>query len=149
VTITGNSLSGLVTKPLTTVGGCERILYENNQSTACADADAKVTRSLGTSVGMPLSSAASALQIVTVLRDTNALAGAHDIKVRDGLAFVAGKGGSLAIVDVKQPATPKLHWSARDKEKHDEAETVLPPCTYVITRRGLSALRVTGTRTFR
>ena len=145
VTITGNSLSGLVTKPLTKAGESERILFENNQSTACADVDAKVTGPLGTSVGLPLSSAVTALQIVAVLRDESALAGAHDIEVRDGLAYIAGKGftqrnlpkggvfpyeagkgGSLAIVDVKEPAAPKVLWFASTPLVYEDAETVLP-----------------------
>ena len=39
-----------------------------------------------------LSTSASALQVVAVLHDESALAGAHDIEIRDGLAYVAGKG---------------------------------------------------------
>ncbi|MCI0540313.1 MAG: hypothetical protein L0Z50_34350 [Verrucomicrobiales bacterium] len=70
--------------------------------------------------------APATLTLAAVLRDETALAGAHDIEVRDGIAYVAGKGGSLAIVDVKQPAAPKLLWSVRDKEKYEDAETVLP-----------------------
>ena len=92
ITITGNSLSGLVTKPLTTTGECQRILDENNQAIACADADANLTNALGTGPASPLSTNASALQVVAVLHDETALAGAHDIEIRDGLAYVAGKG---------------------------------------------------------
>jgi hypothetical protein len=126
ITITGNSLSGLVTKPLTKIGENERILYENNQTVACADVDAKVTKSFRTGPVSPLSVNASALEVAAVLHDESAFAGAHDIAVRDGLAYLAGKGGSLAIVDVKQPSAPQLLWSVRDKQKYDEAETVLP-----------------------
>lgn len=89
--------------------------------------------------------AAAPLTVVAVLRDEAALAGAHDIEIRDGLAYIAGKGftaralpasgvfpyergkgGSLAIVDVRQPAAPKLLWSAPDPLAYEDAETVLP-----------------------
>lgn len=65
-------------------------------------------------------------RLVARLQDAAALAGAHDIEVRDGLAYLAGKGGSLAIVDVRTPAEPKLLWSARDPAAYEDAETVLP-----------------------
>ena len=35
------------------------------------------------------------MRVVAVLRDESALAGAHDIEIRDGLAYVAGKGFTL------------------------------------------------------
>ncbi|MSU48311.1 MAG: hypothetical protein EXS37_04325 [Opitutus sp.] len=68
----------------------------------------------------------NALTVVAVLQDDAAFAGAHDIEVRDGLAYIAGKGGSLAIVDVRQPASPNLLWSARDSQAYEDAQTVLP-----------------------
>ncbi len=145
LTITGNSLSGLVTKPLTKTGESERILYEHNHAVACADVDAKVTKTLGTGPVSALSINAGALQIVAVLHDEAALTGEHDIEVRDGLAYIAGKGftqrnlpkggvfpseagksGSLAIVDVKQPTDPKVLWSASTPQAYEDAETVLP-----------------------
>jgi hypothetical protein len=89
--------------------------------------------------------AAAALTVVAVLHDEAALAGAHDIEIRDGLAYLAGKGfttralpgsgvfpyekgkgGSLAIVDVRKPASPKLVWFAGDPLAYEDAETVLP-----------------------
>jgi hypothetical protein len=94
---------------------------------------------------MPLSTSARALTLAAVLHDESALTGAHDIEIRDGLAYVAGKGftrrnlpkngvfpyeagkgGSLAIMDVKQPMTPKVLWSASDPLAYEDAETVLP-----------------------
>lgn len=88
---------------------------------------------------------APALTLAAVLRDETALAGAHDIEIRNGIACVAGKGftkrnlpasgvfpyeagkgGSLAIVDVKQPTAPKLLWSASTPLAYEDAETVLP-----------------------
>jgi len=66
------------------------------------------------------------LAIAAVLADKSALAGAHDIQIRDGLAYLAGKAGSLAIVDVREPAAPKLVWSVCDAAVYEDAETVLP-----------------------
>src|SRR5262245_47681833 len=68
----------------------------------------------------------SALTVAAVLTDGTALAGVHDIEIQSGLAYVAGKGGSLAVVDVRQPAAPKLLWSVRDQVAYEDAETVLP-----------------------
>lgn len=87
----------------------------------------------------------ASLTLVAVLRDEAALAGAHDIEVHDGLAYIAGKGftrrnlpasgvfpyeagkgGSLAIVDVRRPAAPKVLWSADTPPAYEDAETVLP-----------------------
>ena len=68
----------------------------------------------------------NALTVVAVLQDDEALVGAHDVEVRDGLAYVAGKGGALAIVDVKDPAMPMLLWSGRDSQAYEDAQTVLP-----------------------
>jgi hypothetical protein len=103
------------------------------------------TALLGTLTSILSATAQDALGFTAVLRDANALAGAHDIEVRDGLAFVAGKGftrrnlppggvypyeagkgGSFAIVDVKQPATPKVLWFADTPVAFEDAETVLP-----------------------
>lgn len=88
---------------------------------------------------------AGELVVAAILRDEVALTGAHDIELRDGLAFIAGKGftrrnlpssgvfpygagkgGSLAIVDVRQPASPRLLWHATEPLALEDAETVLP-----------------------
>lgn len=85
------------------------------------------------------------LQVASVLRDAGALTGAHDVEVRDGIAFIAGKGftrrnlppdgvfpyepgkgGSPALVDVRQPAAPRVLWHARTPLAYEDAETVLP-----------------------
>ena len=90
-------------------------------------------------------SAVVALSIGAVLRDETAFAGAHDIEIRDGLAYVAGKGyterakpgngvypyekgkgGSLAVVDIEQPHAPKILWSAHETLTYEDAETVIP-----------------------
>lgn len=145
ITISGNAFSGLMTKPLTESGDCERVLFEHTQAVACTDVDAKVIKTLGTGPESPLSTSVSALRLVAVLHDESAFAGAHDIEIQDGIAYIAGKGftaralpsdgvypyekskgGSIAIVDVKQPEVPKLLWSAPTPLAYEDAETVLP-----------------------
>lgn len=93
----------------------------------------------------PAHGASDGLTIAAVLHDETVLTGAHDIEVHDGLAYIAGKGftsralprngkypyekskgGSFAIVDVKQPNAPKLLWSASTPLDYEDAETVLP-----------------------
>lgn len=66
------------------------------------------------------------LELVAVVREESALRGAHDIEIRDGLAFVAGKGGTIAIVDVRRPSAPRLLSSLRDPVAFEDAETVMP-----------------------
>lgn len=66
------------------------------------------------------------LTVVAVLQDETALAGAHVIRMHAGLAYVAGKGGSLAVVSVAQPSAPELLWSNQDAEINEDAQTVLP-----------------------
>jgi len=67
-----------------------------------------------------------AFSTVAVLHDEIALNGAHDVELQGRFAFVAGKGGSLAIVDVADPARPRIVWSRRDEVQFADAETVLP-----------------------
>ncbi len=69
---------------------------------------------------------APGLTLAAVLTDRDGFAGAHDIEVREGIAYLAGKGGSIAIVDVRQPGAPKLLWSVRDNIGFEDSETVLP-----------------------
>ncbi len=65
------------------------------------------------------------LTLAAMLTDSEGLAGAHDIEIRNGIAYLAGKGGSIAIVDVRQPGAPKLLWSRRDSIGFEDSETVL------------------------
>lgn len=100
---------------------------------------------LAASLSVDAQAGDSALALSAVLHDERAFAGAHDIEIRDGLAFVAGKGftaraaprsgvfpyergkgGSLAIVDAKDPAAPKVLWFADTPLAYEDAETVLP-----------------------
>lgn len=76
--------------------------------------------------GTPEWAGGGRMVVAAMLRDAMALDGAHDIEVRDGIGYVAGKGGSLAIVDLGRPTSPKCLWSARDPKAYEDAETVLP-----------------------
>lgn len=67
-----------------------------------------------------------ALGIAAAMVHKHAFDRPHDVQLQDGLAFVAGKGGSLAIVDVSLPSDPKLVWYRHDAERLDDAETVMP-----------------------
>lgn len=63
--------------------------------------------------------------LVAVLTDAKALAGLHDVELDGKYAYVAGKGGTVAVIDVADPTKPRIVWSKQDKFFED-AETVLP-----------------------
>lgn len=69
---------------------------------------------------------AEPLTLVSVLHHEEALSRPHDIEVRGKLAFVAGKGGSVAIVEIGDPQRPRLLWWKNDPHELDDAQTVLP-----------------------
>jgi len=64
--------------------------------------------------------------VIAVLHDDNALARPHDIELQEDLAFVPGKGGSIAIVDIKDLANPRIVWWNNDQLAVEDAQTVLP-----------------------
>lgn len=66
------------------------------------------------------------IELVGLLRDDRALNRAHDVALQGDLAFVPGKGGSLAIIDIADPSAPKLLSSLVDPVEYEDAETVLP-----------------------
>ncbi len=66
------------------------------------------------------------LTLVGLLRDEVALNRAHDVELEGDIAYVPGKGGSLAIVDVGDPANPVLLSSLVGLEGLEDAETVMP-----------------------
>ena len=70
----------------------------------------------------------SPLALVSVLHDDLALQGPHDIELQGDLAYVAGKWGSFAIVDVSDPRRPEV-LGAITEGVHN-AETVLPCGAY-------------------
>jgi hypothetical protein len=78
------------------------------------------------------------LELVGLLRDDRALNRAHDVELQDDLAFVAGKGGSLAIVNIGDPTAPRLVSSLADPVQYEDAETVMP----------LGGVLLLGTRDF-
>lgn len=67
-----------------------------------------------------------AFSVAAIVTHDAALAGAHDIELQGDLAFVAGKGGSLAVVDIKNPRSPRVVWFNPDAAALEDAETVLP-----------------------
>lgn len=69
--------------------------------------------------------ASDAFSVAAVLAHDQALAAAHDVEVAGHLAFIAGKGGSLAIIDVARPAEPRIVWFQHDPQGLLEAEAVL------------------------
>ena len=67
-----------------------------------------------------------AFSVAAVLTHEQALGGAHDIELQGHVAFVAGKRGSLAVVNVQNPRSPQLMWFNPDAASLEDAETVLP-----------------------
>jgi hypothetical protein len=63
--------------------------------------------------------------VVAVLKHDEALARAHDVELLGDYALVAGKGGSIAVVDVANPEEPKLVWFRHDRKGLPDAETIL------------------------
>ncbi len=92
-------------------GGAPLILLAVVAVTACAPTEAPTP---------------PALELIGVLHDDAALNGAHDVQLQGDVAYVAGKGGSLAIIDVSDPTAPTLLGSIVDAELIEDAETVAP-----------------------
>ncbi len=61
--------------------------------------------------------------LVGLLHDDQALNRPHDVELQGNTAYVAGKGGTLAIIDISDATKPKLLSSLT---KLEDAETVLP-----------------------
>lgn len=66
-----------------------------------------------------------AFAVVSVLEHEEALSRPHDIALQGNLAFVAGKGGSVAVIDIGKPAQPEILWWKRG-DGIEDAQTVLP-----------------------
>ena len=77
-------------------------------------------------------SSEAAFSVAAVLFHEQALARPHDVELQGDLAFVPGKGGSIAVIDVADPARPEILWYDYDPERFDEAETVLPLGDYLL-----------------
>ena len=73
-----------------------------------------------------------AFSVAAVLFDNKALAEPHDVELQGSLAFVPGKGGSIAIIDVADPAKPYILWHRHEKRRLHNAETVLPLGHYLL-----------------
>ncbi len=74
---------------------------------------------------------AEPFSIVSMTLDDRALAGAHDVELSGHLAFVPGKGQSLAIIDIARPERPEILWFKNDAEIPD-SETVLLDGDYLL-----------------
>lgn len=77
-------------------------------------------------VGLALRADAADFATIAFLTDATALTGLHDVELDGPLAYVAGKGGTVAIIDVADPTKPRLVWSKQDAKLFEDAETVLP-----------------------
>ena len=69
---------------------------------------------------------APAFTIVSKLLHDDAFARAHDVELAGNYAYVPGKGGSIAIVDISDPENPKLKWFNYDPEGIPDSETAMP-----------------------
>ncbi len=81
---------------------------------------------LGGAASLRAEADAPAFEVVASLHHGKALDRAHDVELQGDHAFVPGKGGSLATVDVGRPAAPEIAWFRHDSGAIDNAETVLP-----------------------
>ena len=85
--------------------------------------------------------------LVGLLHDDAAMKRPHDIELQGDLAYIPGKGGTLAIVDVADPAHPKLLSSLADIDALEDAETVLPlGKTLLVGARDFLAIDVSDPR---
>ena len=73
-----------------------------------------------------------AFSVAAVLFDDTALAKPHDVELQGSLAFVPGKGGSIAIIDVADPAKPHILWHRQEEKRLHDTETVLPLGHYLL-----------------
>jgi hypothetical protein len=64
--------------------------------------------------------------VASELVHEEAFAGAHDVELSGDLAFVPGKKGAIAVVDIADPKQPELLWFRQDMETFSDSETVLP-----------------------
>jgi hypothetical protein len=124
VTVSGNSMSGLVTRACTQLGACQEITEQGNQAIGCADQPARVERSLGIEAPLPLDGVRQRLRVVATIRDDHKLAGAHDVCVHGTEAFVVGKDGCLAELGLSEAGPPSLRWSMQDRLLLEDAQVV-------------------------
>jgi len=70
--------------------------------------------------------------VAAILFDDKALAKPHDVELQGNLVFVPGKGGSIAIIEVTDPAKPHILWYRQEQRQLRDAETVLPLGDYLL-----------------
>jgi len=87
---------------------------------------------LATTLGEDARGAGPAFSVAAVLTDEEALDRPHDVELHGDLAFVPGKGGSIAAIDVSRRDRPEVVWHRRDPRALFDAETVLPLGDYLL-----------------
>lgn len=70
--------------------------------------------------------------IVSMTLDDEALNRAHDVELKGDLAFVPGKGGSTAILDISDLKKPEILWHLADENVTPDSETVLPAGNHLL-----------------
>lgn len=63
--------------------------------------------------------------IAALLRDPIALNEAHDVQLLNDLAYIAGKGNCISIIDISDPYQPEFIWTHRDPHLLEDCETIL------------------------
>lgn len=76
--------------------------------------------------------------LVGLLHDDSALNRPHDVELQGDVAYVPGKGGSLALIDISDVRQPTLLSSLTGIEAMEDAETVMP----------MGDILIVGTRDF-
>ena len=71
---------------------------------------------------MPKTASDKWFSVVSIVKDKKALGRAHDVELFGDLAFVPGKDGSIAIINIARPQDPEILWY---KEGLGDSETVL------------------------
>lgn len=66
------------------------------------------------------------MRLAGFVHDPKALARAHDVEVQGNLAFVPGKGGHVAIIDIANPSRPRVISCLCDSTQFEDAEAVIP-----------------------
>jgi len=90
---------------------------------------------------------AGSMRLLSVVHHPRALSRAHDVDLQGNLAFVAGKGGSVAVIDVADPARPKLLSYLSDPSVLDDGEAVMPVgTTLFVGARDFLSVDVTNPR---
>ena len=69
---------------------------------------------------------AGSMRLAGFVHDPKALARAHDVELQGNIAFVPGKGGNVALIDIADPSRPQIISCLCDPAVFEDAEAVLP-----------------------